>query len=66
MSNTSEYSRFMRGLACDVRLGRFVRHLTDEPAEVVILKLAQRLADVDERNVAPGRPAHLLGAEVRG
>jgi hypothetical protein len=64
--STPEFRAFMHTMSADVRLGRFVRPLEGQTPEVIILSLAQALADADERGATIARPAHLMGAEVRG
>ena len=56
------YRAFMRGLAADARLGRYVRPLADQTPEVVILHLVRSLADAAEGNRP--HPAYALLDEL--
>jgi len=59
------FTAFMRGLAADCRLGRFISPLAGQSAEVVVLRLTQALADAVEGK-APHPALRLLQRMERG
>lgn len=60
---STEFSQFLRGLAADPRLGRYVpAPLERQTPETVVLSLVVSLADAAEGNRP--HPAHLLLEEL--
>ena len=54
----SDFRKFMAGLRCDARLGRYVAPVCEQTPEVVVLTLTMALADARE-GIHP-HPAHEL------
>ena len=62
----TEFNQFMRGLRADVRLGRYVAPVADQPPEIVVLSLALALATATEGKAPHPAMTLLARMEERG